>query len=479
MLNGNPAVDIFNGIKLAASGELGVGVGEEEWGSGEREVLEDFVYRTDGMVDIIVSKFGEAAPEGEKTTSTTPNTNQRTLDAQSPIGSNTVPRPSDGVIFSGIGALTKSSLTRVSHWMEWVYRYGEDSYGVKEDPRSMRRRRRKKPKNRDNNTSRSGIQTRTRQLSSPNRTMSPGIPPPLVTGSETTPKSEPVTNASREGSSNPQPPGSVDSEGSGKLPVTFGSGAFMKLLTLGYGSSWGVPSKANTRMDSLRQEEASSVENSPHPGSGMNSVVKSPAFMQSNGNTGGSFIIGLRDDLEDEESEEESVSQAEPDRTGATRDSADGRCMLRTLKVSIRHVGSDGGNTGWKIPIFSCQRLTNRITATESIDEKDLHVVIYYVGTSFNTSFWHFQANLIFPAPTIHVHFLFRSWDPRTFIALFLSKYSSPNGPSSKATVTFYFPRKGLSADVTIPFIPESYRKEHLIRYHLRSGQWDYPHFSP
>jgi hypothetical protein len=43
LLHGNPIVDIYNGVKLAAGGELGIGVGEEEWGSGEREVLEDFV----------------------------------------------------------------------------------------------------------------------------------------------------------------------------------------------------------------------------------------------------------------------------------------------------------------------------------------------------------------------------------------------------------------------------------------------------
>jgi hypothetical protein len=32
LLTGNPIVDIYNGIKLSAGGELGIGVGEEEWG---------------------------------------------------------------------------------------------------------------------------------------------------------------------------------------------------------------------------------------------------------------------------------------------------------------------------------------------------------------------------------------------------------------------------------------------------------------
>jgi hypothetical protein len=43
MLHGNPAVSVYGGIKLAGSGELGMGVGEEDRGSGEREVLEGFV----------------------------------------------------------------------------------------------------------------------------------------------------------------------------------------------------------------------------------------------------------------------------------------------------------------------------------------------------------------------------------------------------------------------------------------------------
>ena len=52
-------MDIYGGIKLAAGGELGMGVGEEEWGSGEREVLEHFQSRTEGLVDLMVSRFGD------------------------------------------------------------------------------------------------------------------------------------------------------------------------------------------------------------------------------------------------------------------------------------------------------------------------------------------------------------------------------------------------------------------------------------
>ena len=60
LLHGNPAVEIFNGLKLAAGGELGIGVGEEDWGSGEREVLEGFIGRTEGLVDLVVARFGDS-----------------------------------------------------------------------------------------------------------------------------------------------------------------------------------------------------------------------------------------------------------------------------------------------------------------------------------------------------------------------------------------------------------------------------------
>lgn len=63
-LHGNPARSVYRGINVAASGELGVGVGEEERGSGEREVLEGLVGRIEGLVDVVVSKFGEGVEVG-------------------------------------------------------------------------------------------------------------------------------------------------------------------------------------------------------------------------------------------------------------------------------------------------------------------------------------------------------------------------------------------------------------------------------
>ncbi|KAK5701616.1 hypothetical protein LTR97_004432 [Elasticomyces elasticus] len=141
LLHGNPAADVFGGLKLASGGELGFGVGEEEWGSGERDVLEDLTRRTEGMIDVVVSRFGEPAqavasdetymPEGE------------TLPW---MGSGSQPGASDGVVFGGVGAVTRPSLRNVSLWMRQIYTYGEYAYGIHDNPvRERRKRRRRNP----------------------------------------------------------------------------------------------------------------------------------------------------------------------------------------------------------------------------------------------------------------------------------------------------------------------------------------------
>ena len=127
LLHGNPAVDIFNGVKLASGGELGYGVGEEDCGSGEREVLEDLTRRTEGLVDIVVSRFGETLPSEEDKSASE-------AEAVPWMGSGKQPIASDGVIFDGVGTLQRQSLRSVSLWMQQIYTYGEYAYGVRDNP---------------------------------------------------------------------------------------------------------------------------------------------------------------------------------------------------------------------------------------------------------------------------------------------------------------------------------------------------------
>ena len=136
LLHGTPSVDIYNGLKLAAGGELGIGVGEEEWGSGEREVLEGFIGRTEGLIDVLVSRFGDA----EKETIV----GRQSEEQEVWLGSGRLPDCSDGVVFSGIGAVTRPSLRSISAWMEWIYKHGQAAHGVKDNPHTSRRRRRRK-----------------------------------------------------------------------------------------------------------------------------------------------------------------------------------------------------------------------------------------------------------------------------------------------------------------------------------------------
>ncbi|KAF2420555.1 hypothetical protein EJ08DRAFT_642037 [Tothia fuscella] len=238
LLHGNPAVDIYGGLKLAAGGELGIGVGEEEWGSGEREVLEDFAARTEGLVDLVVSRFGE------------PSESQ--LAHSKKDGSGKVERPSheetlypwmgathnaeavDGIFFSGVGAITRSSLRDISHWTEWIYAYGDHAYGVKDNPTR-------------NNTP-------------------PGIPPPIVSAVERSLERATSSHDIRKATFPKQQKSSGED-----------TGAWTKYLTLGYGSSWG-------RSDFDHEAE-------------FQSRLKEQIQLEEDGH----FVIGLKGDLEDDE----------------------------------------------------------------------------------------------------------------------------------------------------------------------------------
>ncbi|KAK4549750.1 hypothetical protein LTR36_005051 [Oleoguttula mirabilis] len=138
MLHGNPAADVFSGLKVASGGELGFGVGEEEWGSGEREVLEDLADRTEGLVDLVVSRFGEPATVIASDDSTLPES-----EALPWMGGGNYPIASDGVVFGGMGSITRPSLRNISLWMRQIYTYGEYAYGVRDNVSRVRHKRRR------------------------------------------------------------------------------------------------------------------------------------------------------------------------------------------------------------------------------------------------------------------------------------------------------------------------------------------------
>lgn len=354
LLNGNPAVDVFNGLKLAAGGELGIGVGEEEWGSGEREVLEDFVRRTDGLVDLIVSRFGD----GKK--------DQRTLDSQTLPPDSTIitertvdgwqgdqqhPRPSDGVIFSGVGEITRSSIRDISSWVELLYKNGPRAYGVHENPAAARRKRRGRPADSlaDESLTKTSPSPQRRKLPgressnqvtttnlSRNKSISPPrIPPPIVRPKNV---SADLTNTSpslaRSSSKGVQPGGRHSEDNS-----SVGADTLMKYLTLGiYGSTWGIPS----RRVPVR-EGVSHIAGENKPMAGKRKAGDNAQYGREYNTSYGHFLIGLQGSLEqgvdtskDGGEREADANHGDLEDQGRDEQGSNQRTMLRTLQVQ-RH----------------------------------------------------------------------------------------------------------------------------------------------
>ncbi|KAI9851472.1 MAG: hypothetical protein M1838_003547 [Thelocarpon superellum] len=228
LLHGNPAAQVFRGIKLAAGGELGIGVGEEEWGSGEREVLEGLIKRSDGMVDLIVSRFGEPIPEKV--------TRSRQADGRPGGSEDPSISPSDGVVFSGGKAITKESLRAISNWMELVHLQGLHAYGVRENPNSTVRPRWKKAPATD--VTAPDPPRHDSPIHTSPESMPPHIPPPILDLGE---------NARHEKAPLPKHASGELQGTSSDAGATMGSETFMKYLKLGYGTHWGMngPTPAN------------------------------------------------------------------------------------------------------------------------------------------------------------------------------------------------------------------------------------------
>lgn len=294
LLSGNPIVEIYNGIKLAAGGELGIGVGEEEWGSGEREVLEDFVARTDGLLDLVVSRFGD--PSGDVGDSPS---EPKAKGENAWLGSDINPRPADGIVFSGAGAISRLSLAHVSHWVEWIYRYGDTAYGIGRDPTSLRRRKHRRHRGQPSFGTENDINSQgVAHPSTPDRGHSPGIPRPLVMAASQSITEVQVENTP-EGKTASSP-----SENDHKVDKSaFPTDTVMRYLTLGYGSSWNFSTKSVSASPPGDSPAAGAIDRNNHS---IDATQSSPANDNQSGGhrneikntTIGRFVLGPRDDLD-------------------------------------------------------------------------------------------------------------------------------------------------------------------------------------
>jgi hypothetical protein len=335
-MHGNPANNLYRAIKIAACGELGMGVGEEERGSGEREVLEGFVGRVDGLVDVIVSKFGVGDPsrDAEKTP-TEKDIQRRTKPTEPWLGSGDDPAAEDGAIFLGTGALSRKSLRDVSHWLEDLYRWGPQAYGVIDNPISNRRA--KESKNREG-SKQTESSSRTRQSS-------------RYVYAETSHNDAP--EESSPGPMNILLPTPIDEQdpankqwtldtGESTLANTYSDSTtgnkFVQYLKFGYGTHWSVSGSGNKDEPHGEMQATDGPSNSVGEAATKNSAPsnlaetrRQPAdVMDVPDDSRGHYLIGLLGDLEEETEDDDPLDSGD--------DGHKSRLLVRTLTVELEHV---------------------------------------------------------------------------------------------------------------------------------------------
>lgn len=298
MLHGNPACAVLGGIKIAACGELGMGVGEEERGSGEREVLEGFVDGVEGLVDLVVSKFGEAEPEtcDEKT-----NKDNKSDDTEvfKWLGTGEEPGAEDGAIFLGVGALSRNSLRDLTYWMEDLYTWGEDAYGVRDSPTATR------------------VKAKRRRVKLSSTSNESSVEPTLGAAAE--------PEASKEGNSQ-GPPTQLMTESNGSEAVDEGGmNKFMSYLKMGYGTHWTIGSSGTA--SEYPSSDSATKEPSPPDGAPAPPSTRKPSEAMV-GNAG-HYLIGLKGDVEERENNGDSGgSEADSPERGS-------RTLVRTVTVEL------------------------------------------------------------------------------------------------------------------------------------------------
>jgi len=283
LLHGNPVRDCYGGINIAASGELGVGVGEEERGSSEREVLEGLVGRIEGLVDLAVSRFGEYDTTVEDDGG----------DPSQWLGTGQEPGPEDGAIFLGTGALSRKSLRDITHWMEDLYTWGDHAYGLIESPTSVRRKRQK---------SKTTDQAHAHDESQVASTAT----------AQEQPAEQSTTEPLSEGASN------VAGEEESKMDK------MMSYVKLGYGTYWSLPGQGGS----------SEAANSETPTPKLANKTVSPerpkmTTRESSFDEAGHYLIGLKGDIEDAGSDREEHAASDDE------DANNARTVLRTVNVEI------------------------------------------------------------------------------------------------------------------------------------------------
>ncbi|KAK1700276.1 hypothetical protein BDP55DRAFT_625868 [Colletotrichum godetiae] len=346
MLQGNPIRTVFGGINIAASGELGIGVGEEERGSGEREVLESLVARIEGLKDIVVSKFGSLDADGESKDGKEPK--------RSWLGTGQDPGPEDGAIFLGTGALSRKSVRDVSLWMEDLYTWGDNAYGVIDSPTSLRAGRRGKKAepapeakpapaptpaakpavrpparpsaHRSNSGSGSGSSTSTRTLAE-RRGLEIGTVKEAKMPSSTKDNSPSVPKDADADAATDSTATSTQAEGDGHMDK------LMTVMKLGYGTYWSI---GKTDASSSAVKSQLSAVAAFQTGESSKAAATAHVKPKQMNDDEGHYLIGMMGDVEEGSGDEENGAS---DETAETESNS--RTMLRTVHIELDKVGTN------------------------------------------------------------------------------------------------------------------------------------------
>jgi hypothetical protein len=441
MLHGNPAREVYGGINIAASGELGVGVGEEERGSGEREVLEGLVGRIEGLVDLVVSKFGEQDPESESRAAA--------KDEQSPwLGTGQEPGPEDGAIFLGTGALSRKSLRDVTHWMEDLYTWGEHAYGIIESPTSVRRARARKPKQTDPT-----IQEETHARDAEQPTAKAGQDPSATDNQES--KGAPAEMQQQQ-----QQQQQSDADDEGKLDK------MVSYLKMGYGTYWSLPGGTGSASDTPSESQTSSTQKSS------DKHLKAPESTRpvmgrrkSSFDAAGHYLIGLKGEIEEGTSEHENMVSDDEE---ANHNS---RTVVRTVHVELE-TGSEDQPEATIIRDFQhpasvltqSQVVGNMVPGYNSHDLNKAHKlrVVVYVNRPFIFTFL-FQLRTDSLAWDSLYRSLHYQLAPLKKPLLASARYrpERPSAGMSRSSIhDLVWDPKSLTVHSNIPNIPETYEPE-------------------
>lgn len=387
LLHGNPAAEAYDAIKLAGGGEIGIGVGEEEYGSGEREVLEGLVRGTDGLIDMTVSRFGGEA--GNRVASQPQSRSEAASHSYKDYSEQA--EIANGVIFAGMGSVSRRSIRTVTDWIHQVHISGEDAYGIRSNPVSERStRRRPSPKTNAMKTQRpqheaDGSSSMTTLEPMPyedhpaheqsSKDRQPTIPPPLVsTIEDSLRKATSSAGATKEQTQDRKSDGTSESS-NGNVP-SFGT--WMNYLTLGYGPQWGINAPQSKSISQSKdapgtKQDMRGTSRSPpkqHSGSSVHDKLRhgSPEDGTNIRSAGGRYLIGLIGKLDWGADEERNSSSGFND--AHSQDSSN-RLLVRTVHVEVDELGEDKQ--------YSRKTQPRPQGAPNAVDVKRVRVVVYEV----------------------------------------------------------------------------------------------------